>query len=70
MNNLITSQKTAPRTKIDLSDKPVKKLWIKKSHLTCQVAYISMKAITTDDWYFHSGCLRNMTREKSYLSDY
>ena len=42
--------KTTPRTKIDLIDKPVKKLQIKKSHLTCQVVYISMKAVTTDDW--------------------
>ena len=29
-----------------------------------------MKAVTTDDWYFDSGCSRHMTREKSYLSDY
>ena len=41
--------RTAPRTKIDLSDKPVKKFWIVKSHLTCQVSYTSMKSVTTDD---------------------
>ena len=29
-----------------------------------------MKAVTTDDWYFDSGCLRHMTREMSYLCDY
>ena len=61
---------TARRTKIDLSNKPVKKLWIKKPHLTCQVAYTSMKAVTTDDWYFDSGCSRHMTGEKSYLNEY
>ena len=43
---------------------------LKKSHLTCQVAYTSMKAVTTDDWYFDSGCSRHIIREKSYLSDY
>ena len=62
--------RTAPRTKIDLSDKPVKKLWIVKSHLTCQVAYTSMKAVTTDDWYFDNGCSRHITGEKRYLCDY
>ena len=29
-----------------------------------------MKAVTTDDWSFDSGCSRHMTGEKKYLSDY
>ena len=29
-----------------------------------------MKAVTTDDWYFDSGCSRHMTGERSYLCDY
>ena len=62
--------RTAFRIKIDLNDKPIKKLWIKKSNLFCHVAYTFMKAVTTNDWYFDSGCLRHMTGEKSYLSDY
>ena len=29
-----------------------------------------MKAVTTDDWYFDSGCSRHMIGERSYLCDY
>ena len=70
IEQLYFKSRTAPRTKIDLSDKLVKKLWIKKSYLTCQVAYTSMKAVTTDYWYFNSGCSRHMIGGKNYLSDY
>ena len=43
---------------------------LKKSNLSCNVAYTSMKAIITNTWYFDSGCLRHMIGEKKYLSDY
>ena len=56
--------RTAPKIKIDLNDKPTKKLWIKKSDLFCHVAYTSMKAVTTNDWYFESACSRHMTGDK------
>ena len=29
-----------------------------------------MKVVTTNDWYFDSGCSRHMTGEKSYLNEY
>ena len=60
----------ALRIKIDLNDKSIKKLWIKKSDLFCHVVYTSMKTVTTDDWYFDSGCFRHMTGDKRYLNDY
>ena len=74
--NEIEQPYSKPRTthmiKIDLNDKPAKKLWIKKLDIFCHVAYTFtfMKAVTIDDWYFDSGCSRHMTREKSYLCDY
>ena len=42
----------------------------KKSYLFYHVTYTSMKVVTTDDWYFDSGCSRHTTGEKKYLSDY
>ena len=41
--------RTAPRIKIYLNDKLVRKLWIKKLDLFCHVAYTSMKVVTTND---------------------
>ena len=43
---------------------------LKKSDLFCHVAYTSMKAVTTNDWYFESACSRHMTGDKRYLNDY
>ena len=62
--------RTVPQLKIDLDNKPVKKLWIRKSYLFCHVAYTSMKAVATNAWSFNSGCSRHMTGESKYLSDY
>ena len=38
--------------------------------LFCNVAYTSLKAVTTDSWYFDSGCSRHMTGNRKYLTDY
>ena len=54
--NRIEQPYSKPRTTLkietDLNDKPIKKLWIKKSDLFYHVAYTSMKAVTIDYWYF------------------
>ena len=70
IEQLYSKSRTAPRIKIDLNDKPAKKLWIKKSDLFCHVAYTSIKTVTTNDWYFDKGCSRHMTGDKRDLSDY
>ena len=34
----------------------------------CQVVFIALKARFSSEWYFDSGCLRHMTRDKSFLT--
>ncbi|WP_216668082.1 hypothetical protein, partial [Proteus mirabilis] len=57
-----------PRNKIDL--KNIQKIWVRKSDLRCHIAYTLLKAVTTNTWYFDSGCSRHMTRTQKYLKDY
>ena len=62
--------RTTPKIKVELDNKSPNKLWIRRSDLFCNVAYTSLKAITTDSWYFDSGCSRHMTGNRKYLTDY
>ena len=36
----------------------------------CYVAYNSLKAVSTNSWYFDSGCSKHMTGDKIFLKDY
>ena len=60
-----------PRTvyehKIDLKNKSVKKIWVKKSYLNCCVASTSLKTVSTNSWYFNIGYSRHMTSERKFL---
>lgn len=59
---------TTPRNKVDL--KNVRKIWVRKTDLRCHVAYTSLKAVTSNAWYFDSGYSRHMTGTQKYLIDY
>ena len=48
--------RTAPKLKINLDNKSAKKVWIRRSNLLCHVAYTSLKAVTSDVWYYENGC--------------
>ena len=63
------SRKT-PKHKIDLKKNVVKKIWIKKSDLICYVAHTSLKVVSTNFWYFDSGCSKHMTGDKKFLKNY
>ena len=36
----------------------------------CYVAYTSLKVVSTNSWYFDSGCSKHMTGDKIFLKDY
>ena len=40
--------RTTPRIKVELDNKSPNKFWIRRSDLFCNVAYTSLKAVTTD----------------------
>ena len=61
--------RTTPKIKVEL-DKSPNRLWIRRSDLFYNVAYTSLKAITTDSWYFDSGCSKYMIGKGKYLTDY
>ena len=58
-----------PRPKIDLNHK-IKKIWVRKSDLTCLASFICLRACATNSWYFDSDCSRHMTGDKSILVNY
>ena len=62
--------RNAPKHKIDLRKNNVKKIWIKKSDLICYVAHTSLKVVSTNSWYFDSGCSKHMTGDKIFLKNY
>jgi hypothetical protein len=39
------------------------------SKLTCLIAHTSLRVSSKDDWYFDSGCSKQMTGEKAYLQE-
>ena len=51
--------RTAPKHKIDLKNKFVKKIWVKKSDLNCYVASTSLKTVSTDSSHFAKGCSKH-----------
>ncbi|XP_012837630.1 PREDICTED: uncharacterized protein LOC105958166 [Erythranthe guttata] len=59
-----------PKNKIDISNRPQQKIWVEKSTFKCLSAITSLKASTTNDWYFDSGCSRHMTGVKEFLKNY
>ncbi|XP_012841324.1 PREDICTED: uncharacterized protein LOC105961635 [Erythranthe guttata] len=59
-----------PKNKIDISNRPQQKIWVEKSTSKCLSAITSLKASTTNDWYFDSGCSRHMTGVKEFLKNY
>ena len=36
----------------------------------CYVAYNSLKAVSTNSWYFDSGCSKHISGDKIFLKDY
>ena len=56
--------RTTLKHKINLKNKSVKKIWVKKLDLNCCVASNSLKAIFIDYWYFDKGCSRHIIVEK------
>ena len=36
----------------------------------CYVAHTSLKVISTDSWYFDSGCSKHMIVDRNLLKDY
>ncbi|XP_012834159.1 PREDICTED: uncharacterized protein LOC105955000 [Erythranthe guttata] len=59
-----------PKNKIDISNRPQQKIWVEKFTFKCLSAITSLKASTTNDWYFDSGCSRHMTGVKEFLKNY
>ena len=59
--------RTAPKHKIDLKNKSVKKIWVKKSDLNCYVAFTSLKTVSTDFSHFAKGCSRHVISEREFL---
>ena len=59
--------RTAPKHKIDLKNKFVKKIWVKKSYLNCYVASTSLKTVSIDSFHFAKGCSRHVTGEREFL---
>ena len=69
-NNFSKSfQKTTPRPKIDLGDKP-RKIWVKKSEFKCLVSFTCLRTCATNSQYFDCRCSRHMIRDKNILVDY
>ena len=62
-------QKSTPRPKIDLGDKP-KKMWVKKSKFKCLVSCTCLRTCATNSWYFDSGYFRHMIGDKNIFVDY
>ncbi|XP_024019486.1 uncharacterized protein LOC112091030 [Morus notabilis] len=59
-----------PKRKINGDNRSTRKVWVRKSDLSCHAAYTSLKASTTNSWYFESGCSRHMTGERSFLKNF
>ena len=36
----------------------------------CYVAHTSLNVVSTNSWYFDSGCSKHMTGDKNFLKDY
>ena len=43
-----------------------KKIWVRKSDLTCFVVHTALKARDSHMWYLDSGCSHHMFGDKSY----
>ena len=48
--------RTAPKLKIYLKNTFCQENMDKKSYLICCAVYTSLKAMSTNSWYFDSGC--------------
>ena len=49
---------------------PPERIWrVREPDIRCNVAYTSLRAMTTEDWYFDSGCSRHMTGQKGLLKN-
>ena len=59
--------RTALKHKIDLKNKPIKKIWVKKSNLNCYVASTSLKTVSTDSSHFAKGYSKHVTSEREFL---
>ncbi|XP_075492439.1 uncharacterized protein LOC142530491 [Primulina tabacum] len=49
---------------------PVKKVWVPKAVIHCNVIYTSLKTNIAGAWYFDSGCSHHITGSKEHLTDY
>ena len=59
--------RTTLNHKIDLKNKFVKKIWVKKSYLNCYVASTSLKTVSIDSFHFAKGCSRHVTGEREFF---
>ena len=46
-----------------------KKMWFSRKGTSRLIAHTSLRASAIEDWYFDSGCSKNMTGVKKFLVD-
>ena len=54
-----------PRPKVKKNKNKPRSTWIKKTNYKAYASLISLKACTTDFWYFDSGFSRHMIGDRS-----